>query len=126
VKLFRAYGVAECESPSVGGFDEVAWHALKIEQAIALNMAGFPRVTNTRRGNMKTMLMFRAGAMLLPVGIGSAHAGNASGRSVWSPDVLIRAPGLPKSIVARRTSPLVPFGGVEVLVLAPMASPDGV
>ena len=72
---------------------------------------------------MRTMLMLRAGAMLIGVGVGSAHAGNDDGQSGPPPFTAIQTQPQSISVGAPRTFPLFTIGGVEVRVWAPVAPP---
>jgi hypothetical protein len=72
---------------------------------------------------MRTMLTLRAAAMLIGVGVGSAHAGNNDGQSAPPPFTSIQTQPQSTSVKAPRTFPLFTFGGVEVRVWAPVAPP---
>jgi hypothetical protein len=69
------------------------------------------------------MLILRAAAVLLSVGVGSAYAGDADGQSA-SP-TLAPKPGEFQSVLAGapRSFPLFTIGGVEIHMWAPVAPP---
>jgi hypothetical protein len=69
------------------------------------------------------MLILRAAAVLLSVGVGSAYAGDADGQSA-SP-LSDPKPGEFHSVLAGapQSSPLFTIGGVEIHMWAPVAAP---
>jgi hypothetical protein len=72
---------------------------------------------------MKTTSAFRAAAMLLSAGVGSAYAGNSNGQSLSSPATAIQAQLPSVSTGPPRTPPLFGIGGIQFRVWAPVAPP---
>jgi hypothetical protein len=72
---------------------------------------------------MKTTSAFRAAAMLLSAGVGSAYAGNSNGQSLPSPATAIQAQLPSVSAGLPRTPPLFSIGGIRFRAWAPVSPP---